>query len=229
LKEFTKYTAFIILVITAFGSCRQLPEYPVEPSIEFNLVSFRKTDTTNFLTVELNFRDGDGDLGLDNFFDTRDPYNAFWIYIKGNGDTLKLSDRNTSPYDTLPPYIFPYSCTNYLVDQADTFYIQQNQNQYNIFVDFYVRKNGDYELFDWITWNPPNCGESYNGRFPILNESGKERPLEGILKYKMEGKGFEVIFKNDTLKLDISIQDRALHRSNVVQSQEFILKDITVN
>ena len=190
---------------------------------------YQEVDTTNLLTVEIEFRDGDGDLGLSKSFDTGKPYNDIFYWLKTDGTILTYADRNTPPYDTIPTYEFPYYCTNYSIEESDTFYITANPNHYNIFVDFYVKKNGQWNLYDWVTANPPQCGETYYGRFPILNESGATRPLEGTLKYKMAGLGFEAIFKRDTLKLEITIQDRALNKSNTVETPEFVIKDIKIN
>jgi len=229
LKEIIKYVGLaIILTFIAWG-CRELPTYPNTPFIEYNTVFFKKGELTDSLFVSVDFRDGDGDLGLSPNFDTNEPYNAIWYYLKSDNTLLTYADRNTPPYDTIPPYEFPYFCTTYLVEEADTFYITQNPNHFNIFIDFYIKKNGQWNLFDWITANPPQCGETYNGRFPILNPNGQKRPLEGSLKYGLTGAGFEVIFKLDTLKLEITIQDRALNKSNTVETEEFILRDITIN
>jgi len=203
-------------------------------------------DTTNLLTVEINFKDGDGDLGLDrnNSIDSEEPYNAIWYFLKDgtavdknispynemdSSAFITFDDRSTPPYDTLPPYAPPYNCINYLVEGSYTYYFKQNLNHYNIFVDFYVKKNGQWNFYNWLTANPSQCGETYNGRFPLLNESGTTRPLEGSLKYDMVGAAFGVIFKLDTLKLQIRIQDRALHKSNMVETPEFVLRDITIN
>jgi len=229
LKEIIKHTVFALAFTVLIWGCRQLPEYPIEPSIEFSTVFFKKGEFTDSLFIQLDFKDGDGDLGLRPDFDVGEPYNPFWYILKPDGQLLTYADRNTPPYDTIPSYEFPYYCSTYLVEEPDTFYIKQNLNHFNIFVDFYVKKNGQWNLYDWITANPPQCGETYNGRFPLLNISGQNRPLEGSLKYAMKGAGFEVIFKLDTLKLQIRIQDRALHKSNMVETPEFILRDITIN
>ena len=229
MKEIIKYTVLLILTTFIFWSCRDLPEYPDTPSIEYKDIFFKKGELTDSLFVSIDFRDGDGDLGLHPDFDTGDPYHALNGKLKSNGDFITYSDRNTPPYDTLPPYEFPYYCTTYSIQESDTFWVEQNPNHFNIFVDFYIKKNGQFILYDWITANPPQCGETYNGRFPILNTSGQDRPLEGTLKYSITGAGFEVIFKRDTIKLELRIQDRALNKSNTVQTQEFVLRDITIN
>ncbi|MCB0495289.1 MAG: hypothetical protein KDC79_04095 [Cyclobacteriaceae bacterium] len=242
MKSVIRYSIIALLLAATVVSCHKPPEYPVEPSITFDNVYFKHFDdpqVDDTLFVSVNFKDGDGDLGLDDSYVSGD-YSALFGRIKPDGNWVTYSDRSNPEYDTLPPYEFPYSCYNYLIDslitnELDTIYVWQNLNHYNIFVDFYVRKNGQYHYFDWLTEFEPNCGESYYGRFPILNRdeyghaSSKERPLEGKLIYKMKGARLLSIFKNDTIKLDISIQDRAFNRSNTVESYEFVLKDITIN
>ncbi|MCB0505050.1 MAG: hypothetical protein KDC58_06060 [Cyclobacteriaceae bacterium] len=237
MKSVIQYGFLLILGAGLVTGCSNPPEYPVEPSISFDNVYFKAGDNSlipDTLFVSVNFKDGDGDLGLDDSY-LYEPYNALWGYTKQDGSWITYADRNTPPYDTLPNYEFPYSCYNYLIDESDTIYVQQNLNHYNIFVDFYVRKNGQYSYYDWLLAFPPECGESYYGRFPILNRDGnnntslKERPLEGKLTYRMVGARIKSIFKNDTLRLDVQIQDRALHKSNTVESFEFVLKDITIN
>lgn len=229
MKGIIKYSGLVIVFTYAFWSCRDLPTYPTTPSIDYNQLFFKKGELADTLFVKLKFRDGDGDLGLSPSFDTGIPYNAIWYEAKPDGSLLTYADRNTPPYDTIPPFEFPYYCTNYSIEDLDTFYISQNPNHFNIFVDFYVKKNGQWSLYDWITANPPQCGETYNGRFPILNSSGQKRPLEGTLEYGITGAAFEVIFKRDTLKLEVRIQDRALNKSNLIETPEFVLQDITVN
>ena len=146
---------------------------------------------------------------------------------------MKLSDRNNPAFDTLPPYEFPYYCTNYVLEEdatgaIDTFYVQQNEFHNNIHVKFFTKNNGVYEEFDWVTEFDPICGESFNGRYPLLAPVGREKPLEGKLKYKMSSAGFELLFRQDTLKLEVYLYDRALHKSNVIETPDFVLKDITL-
>lgn len=257
MKSVIQYSITLFSIALMVTSCLKVPEYPDTPSIEFDNVYFKQGDNQNVfdsLFVSIKFKDGDGDLGLNDAFST-DPYNATWYFLK-NGtpvdinsgfnsgrpadDFITLSDRNTPPYDTLPTYEFPYFCYNYLIDtldnnDVDTFYVHPNLDHYNIFVDFYVRKNGQYYYYDWLTEFAPQCGESYYGRFPVLNRdendntSLKERPLEGTLAYRIVGVRILDIFKNDTLKLEIKIKDRALNESNTVETFEFVLKDITIN
>lgn len=234
MKTFIKYSITVILLAEIVVGCNNAPEYPVEPSISFKDVYFKRGDLTNpalsidSLFVVIDFKDGDGDLGLDEYVDIYDQYQTFKYFKKSDGNWLTLDDRATPPYDTLPPYIFPYTCYNYTTIDSVIYYVQPNENHFNFLIDFYIRKNGVYQKFDWYTvYN--SCIETYNGRFPILNNSGQNRPLEGKLTYKMVGGAFLSTFKNDTIMLEMHIKDRALHDSNVVRSFDFALNEITVN
>lgn len=231
-ERFSKHVVTgLILLLVVMASCLTPPSFPVTPEISFNSVTFQKGETNldaDTLALTINFQDGDGDLGLRANIDVGEPYNSIYFWLKGDGELLKYSDRNTAPYDTLPPYDFPFYCTNYVIEEADTFYVTQNEFHNNIFVKFFVKKNGVYEEFNWVTEFDPICGESFNGRYPLLSDVGREKPLEGKLKYKMSSAGFELLFRQDTLKLEVFIYDRALNKSNVIESPDFVLKDITL-
>lgn len=221
-----------------FTSCFIPPEFPNEPSISYNNIVFnRGTEPLDpdSLILTLNFQDGDGDLGLrSEGADTREPYHDIWYFVKDDGSLLTYSDRQDAPYDSLlPAFEFPYYCSNYVINEndigvIDTFYVEPNEFHHNINVKFYVRKNGEYSEFDFETEFNPLCGETFNGRFPLLNPDGRDRPLEGTLKYKMQSAGFELLFRQDTLMLEVFIYDRALNQSNVIQTPDFVLKDITI-
>ena len=212
-------------------SCLTPPEFADTPSIEYHDVTFKKGETAfdaDTLTVTITFQDGNGDLGLNKDFDTGEPYHDLWYYVKQDGELLTLTDRQFVPYDTLPPYEFPYYCTNYVVEEADTFYVQPNKYHHNYFVKYFVKKNGVYTEFNWITEFDPICGESFNGRYPLLGDPNRDKPLEGKLKYNMSSAGFELLFRQDTLKLEIFILDRALNQSNTIETPDFVLKNITL-
>lgn len=107
----------------------------------------------------------------------------------------------------------------------DTFYIEKNPNHYNITVEF-LTKNGDgtFSTYDWRTvYDYPACGETFDGRFPILND-GNSHALEGTLSYAMKSNGFLPLLGSKTLKLRVQIKDRALHSSNIIETGEFTLR-----
>ncbi|MBL0739607.1 hypothetical protein [Chryseolinea lacunae] len=110
----------------------------------------------------------------------------------------------------------------------DTFYYRQNPNYANIEVAFYVRvdntgdENTDYQIYDW---RKEFCSISFNQRFPEL--SSKNGPLEGKLTYAMVSAGISSIFAGKALKLKIRIRDRGLHTSNIIDTGDFTLTDIS--
>jgi len=218
-------------------ACYSPPEFPLEPTIDYDNVEFKEVaNSLDSLIISIAFQDGDGDLGLDAN-ETQPPYNDVWFYNIGtNTDPVPLSysNRFEEPYDTLPPYVWPYTCINYTVNhdfedyQGDTLYFQTNEDHWNIIVEYFVKKNGIWTEFDWITSFEPQCTDNYNGRFPILGDDNADTPLEGVLRYGMTSAGFKFLFRNDTMKLRLKIKDRALNNSNVVETPEFVLRDITV-
>ena len=232
---YIKGTVLIGLVTMLVSACLTAPEFPNEPSLSFNNIIFKKGGSEfsiDTLILTMNFRDGDGDLGLNpDGDDLLDPFHEFWVFTKddGSGDYVTLADFGKPGFEILPPYEFPYSCINYsTIIENDTFYTEPNIYHHNIYVDFFVKKNGIYTEFDWSAINQPACNPNYDGRFPLLNESLRDRPLEGKLKYKMQSVGFDLLFRDDSLKLEFYIYDRAHNKSNVVSTPDFVLKSITV-
>lgn len=222
----------IVLSTVILSACYKAPKFANTPSISFNKIIFKKGSTdfeTDSLILTVNFQDGDGDLGLrSQGLDTGAPYHDLTMFFDGDINLVTLAHRNLPDYDTLPPYEFPYYCINYTVIENDTIYVQPNKFHFNIYVKYFVRKNGIYTEFDWLTAFDPVCGQSFNGRFPLLNNPNRSRPLEGKLSYKMKSAGFELLFRQDTLRLDLYIIDRALNISNTISTPEFVLKNITV-
>ncbi|NJN42589.1 MAG: hypothetical protein HC811_10540 [Flammeovirgaceae bacterium] len=161
-------------------SCFDPPEFPLTPSIEFDDIYFVEVGTASdkdSLVVSIKFKDGDGNLGLDPseiFF----PYNnrTYYSYL---GDTINYELKRTVPEldSLLPDFVTPYNCTNWEVIMdgqtvVDTLYFELNPNYYNFFVDFLIKNNdGTFTEFDWQTaFIYPNCGITFDGRFPILSK-----------------------------------------------------------
>ena len=220
-------------------------------SIQFIDVPDTPTATPpDSLILTIKFKDGDGDLGLDTQGEDEIRYaDHFYFkvndnrkYVTTNPDAL-LNDpniiryktkRTNHNYDTLPPYAPPYNCINWeilkkpsaidpkLLVPADTIYFVINPNNKNIFVDFLVKQtDGTFVEFDWLK---QYCS-TFDGRFPVLSKDlNKSSPLEGEIVYNMTSVGFLVTFSTKTLKLRVTIQDRALNKSNTIETSEFRLK-----
>jgi hypothetical protein len=229
-------------------SCFDPPDFPVVPTIEFNDIFFRDVATgADTLVLRIRFRDGDGDVGLNpNEFGTPQNPTAFaqvFYFEEGtnqrftslvtNRRLVNFRSRRLAPgYDTLPPFIHPFNCLNWqlVLNNAtpprvvDTVYFQANPNFNNIFVQFFVKNpNGTFSEYNW---RELFCVD-FNGRLPRLQKDGiGAAPLEGVITYPMRSVGFVAAFSIRTLKLRVWIQDRALQRSNVVETPEFTLQGI---
>ncbi len=244
MKFLLKALAPLSLVALFMASCFDPPVYSLTPVIDLESLSFVDAeDPSAFdtLTVALKFKDGDGNLGLGTN-ETGEPFNDKYYFGLPNGtpianpspddNLMVFSTRKIPPYDTLPDFKKPYNCINWLIDtiqnKLDTFYFQLNPNHYNIFVDFLVKNaDGTFTEFNWLTeFNYPGCGLTFDGRFPILSDLNHKTPLDGTIKYGMVSTGFLVLFSIKTLKLRITIQDRAFNKSNVVETKEFTLQSI---
>lgn len=249
MKDSLILSALFIFLLLSASSCYEEPEFPVEPEISFKDVTFYDTpEPTDSLVISIGFKDGDGDLGLrGNELDA--PYHSFSFEDDGNGNLLTINSN-----DTMPPFARPYSCTNYVLGKIDangyfyyystsdsspykqtfggatpdTLYTTPNPYYYNIYLQFLVKRDEGFVPFDWTTAPPGGgCGIAPNGRFPILYDPDlPDKPISGTLTYKFTNNGLLPYFRNETLKLRVYIIDRALHKSNVVESPVFTLEEI---
>jgi hypothetical protein len=77
-KTYIKYFFFILIITVFFSSCLVEPKYPIEPRISYK--SFEFIQDSLKLRLTFNFRDGDGDLGL-NQASMEDPKFDPFIYF----------------------------------------------------------------------------------------------------------------------------------------------------
>ena len=224
------------IILTGVSACFNPPEFSTEPKIEFESIVYKEAGTgldsnADSLILTLSFKDGDGDLGLDGSEDTP-PYNNKFYFVFPDGKFITYATKRTvAGYDTLPDFVKPYNCINWEVYKEnnivkDTLYFQLNPNYNNITVEFLVKNSdGTFTEFEWReAFNYPNCGISFDGRFPILYKEKPGAPLEGTIRYGMGSIGFKILFSIKTLKLRIQIKDRALNKSNIIETPEFTLQ-----
>lgn len=132
-------------------------------------------------------------------------------------DGFLIKDKSTI-VDTLVRNSDP---NEYYFAVVDFFYINMNPFQYNFKVEFFVKNNdGSFSEYDF---REQFC-ETHDGRFPRLTD--KDRALEGVINYSMVSSGFLATFSIKTLKLAITIYDRALNVSNTIETPEFRLEEI---
>ncbi len=223
-----------VLLMWVVSACFTAPTYPVAPQIEYIDLYYGKSTDGGFdsIVVALKFNDGDGDIGLDDRYDSDPTFRLKDSFTFQNQPvTYKTKRLNPTLNGTngkpLPNFVTPFSCTNWEVQRSnnvvtDTLYIELNPNYYNIFVDFYV----DGVFFDPTTYFIyPNCSSAgYSGRIPVLStDPGKKVPLDGKITYAIKGLALDALFSGKQLELKITIQDRALNKSNIITTGMFDL------
>ena len=254
-----KYKRFLGIAILSIASsilfygCPTIPEFPVQPSVKYDDVSFEiftyTTETGVQITSEkinltLYFEDGDGDLGL-NLDETNPPFNEFNIPLQPDNSLIRIGDSDTLPaYNPINYYIpatsdsLVYSYIRYegtdsaqyineRLDANDTIYVIPNPRSKNIFIDFYYQptNNSDFVLFDF---NAAPYYQNFNGRFPRLNTEEYERPINGTLTYSLESVIFQILFRQQPIILEFYITDRAGNKSNVARTEPFILSEVQI-
>ena len=122
-------------------------------------------------------------------------------YTDGDGD-LGLDDS-----DTLPPFGF-----------HDTHY-------YNMVIDYLKCVNGEFVKTPLLSPHVPTSladtlvlydTVTFNARFKRLRDSEEPKAISGTMEYKLTVQN--PFSPNDTVKFEIRILDRALHESNVIQT-----------
>lgn len=116
-------------------------------------------------------------------------------YTDGDGD-LGLDEG-----DTLPPFGF------------------HDAHYYNMVVDYMKSVNGEFVKTPLLSWNPQTQSYdtvTFSARFRRLRDSEEPKAISGTMDYKLTVQN--PLSPNDTIKFEIHILDRALHESNVIQT-----------
>lgn len=214
----------IIFFCALLSSCVAPPDdFPSVPEISFSGVEYVPVPNgSDSLIVSVDFRDAEGDLGL-NPGDNNPPFNALNYIRDNNGNLITYSQRPpTAPsYNPLDWEISPWVNN---VQVQDTVWVEINPDHHNIFVRFFIKRGGNYQEY---RWSDPPFFTSFNGRFPRILTEDRTRAIEGNIQYGMLSSGWRSIFRNDTIRLDVQIQDRNLNKSNIVSTPDFTLDQIT--
>ena len=130
-------------------------------------------------------------------------------YTDGDGD-LGLDDGDTT-------YPFGFNDPHY----------------YNMVIDYLKCVNGVFEKTPLLSPHVPTSPAdtlvlydtvTFNARFKRLRESEDPNAISGTMEYKLTVQN--PLSPNDTIKFEIHLLDRALHESNVIQTEPIITNPI---
>ena len=238
-----------LLLFLAVGGCFEPPQFSIIPNIDVESARVKEVagaNTPDSLIIKIIFQDGDGDIGLDGS-ENAPPFHERWFFLKNPSPTCEpgvaapctkisfidqsnLSNyityslrRQGAPYDTLPAFVQPYDCQNYVVLRnannvaIDTLYSELNDRYFNLFIDVDIKNGADYIPFKFNNAPYPNCNiYGLNSRLPILAKDGdvnSKLPLDGVITYKLTSTSFTPLI-GKTLRLRIIVMDREGHKSN---------------
>ncbi len=222
--RFKSYSG-IIFLLAASSACISPPDnFPSVPQISFESMEFVSTAGADSLIIGINFQDAEGDLGLSST-DNNPPFQELDYQRDAQGNLITYGNRpsDAPTYNPIDWAIDPL-VNNQRVN--DTIWVVQNPNHYNIFVRFFIKRGGQFTEF---RWQDPPFYTTFNGRFPRILTTEEGQAVEGNIRYGMLSSGWESIFRTDTIRIDVQIQDRQLNRSNEVSSPEVTLRQITRN
>ncbi len=214
---------YSLILTLALSSCYEEPNFPVEPRITGTpeIIFIEDPSGADSLVVRISFEDGDGDLGLSG--DELDPeFSQPYTILRGpNGEKYYYFDDqrdefNCEEFDIAG--VYQGDTIN------DTVKVAYNKYYNNFEIKLFRKVDGNYEEFNF---RKELCVAPLSGRFPYLKEDFSDtKPLEGIIEYRYRDNGSRLInlFRNDTLKIEVQIRDRAKHESNVTASESFTLR-----
>lgn len=183
-----KYKGLLfVLFVLLLSTCKKKEIYPVIPSIEYKGVSFYMANdgTDSVMLLTFGFKDGDGDIGLDQQ-DTNPPYQA----------------------------------------QRDKYNKPTNPYYHNLHIDYYELIDNQYQQIikelDPDATPPVYDTLRYKFRIENITPEGRHKAIRGDIEVKIQpSPHFDA---KDTVKYSFYIYDRALNKSNVVETPMIVWK-----
>ena len=227
-------------------SCTESDDSPLKP--EFSPIPFIELDNIEIslgennrdtISITVNYQDGDSNLGLDRNAAKTDTIFQQLYYITIDQDTISTLNEKVIKLGAPDQPAFNkwdwYVAYDFEQQQYDTLRVVFNQNFFNGFVDIYVKRPGEeFELVD--TGQVNNPFGAFNAVFlPIADQPlvGREYHFNFVPETLCNGKltyrlvyAFNLAFEEgqDILKFKIFIKDRALNKSNVIETPEILFE-----
>jgi len=218
-------------------------EFPASPDVLTLTLKFKDGDGDlgiNGDETEIHVSQTEAkDISSPTYYYYQSSNNSTWYPTHQNNEVLKngyeyvnyaaYREIHSSPFDTLPPL----TCKNWELraTPVDTLYIQQNPYANNIFVYLYTKNSNDsYTYFDPADPKRYPFGDRcvtnfFHGRFKVLSSDlGNKSPIVGTITYNIQSSALYFYLHGKTIKLKTYILDRAFHKSNLIESDDFVIR-----
>lgn len=244
-KQLTQIS--IILVTLTLSACFDPPVFSEDPVIKYRSLRYinypdRAEGVRDSLILRFDFRDGDGNIGLDDRFDFP-PYHAYDSVIDAKGSVVTVGDDSlVAPFYLVDPLgnrtVYSetgdkpaYNECDYKIQGKDTFLIVQNKHNRNFYIDFYRKRSGNYQKINFQeVFGSDKCEQlTFDARIPIFNDEGQGKSMSGTINYNLRSSLWELALSTDTFKVQFYIYDRMLRKSNIEESPDLTLLGITTN
>lgn len=122
-----------------------------------------------------------------------------FTYTDGDGDL------GLDPHDTLPPF-----------HRSGSYY-------YNMIIKYYEKQHGKFVEIPLLSWNPDSLYYdtiTFNARIPNLTPESGNMAIRGEVQDTLFI--YNPLSDFDTIKFSVFIYDRALHKSNEIETDPII-------
>ena len=213
-----------LVIILVFTGCYNDPDFGEVPRLtDISVYTKSLSSSTDSLVIRVGFEDGDGDLGLreneePEFYLLPNPVTGEvpWIYDKNDPEQIDYNCRDFRDIDV---------DTSDTLDRRDTVRIEYNDAYFNFGITLFRKKDSQYQEVSLVERNL-DCGAPLGGRFfPLKDDLDTPSPLKGVLEWGTVG-AYSLLYRNDTLRVDVVVRDRAGNVSNTITLEDFTLKDI---
>ena len=87
-------------------------------------------------------------------------------------------------------------------------------NNYNCYITYIEKQKG--------IWVKRNLPFEFNYRIPNVNTSGRKKAISGEITIALKPYYYDPFSKFDTIKYELYIVDKALNKSNIIETREII-------